>query len=150
MPFAPKSPDRALPLDPAGGSALDPRYRSVQSARHLASLSRIPGSALQSIHEEIANRACTVRLVNSNSCERRCDLKASSLTMCPYGCPLSCPPVSWNCQELPLIGRCHLPAPQFATHHCHSLFFVTASRLIYSSNSCGVCDSERTPDKYSN
>ena len=39
---------------------------------------------------------------------------------------------------------------QFVTHHCHSLFFVTASRLICSSNSCGVCDSEWTPDKYSN
>jgi len=36
---------------------------------------------------------------------------------------------------------------QFVTHHCHSLFFVTASRLICSSNSCGICDSERTPDK---
>ena len=39
---------------------------------------------------------------------------------------------------------------QFVTHHCNSLFFVTASRLICSSNSCGVCDSEWTPDKYSN
>jgi len=39
---------------------------------------------------------------------------------------------------------------QFATHHCHQLFFVTGSRLICSSNSCSVCDSERTPDKYSN
>jgi len=38
---------------------------------------------------------------------------------------------------------------QFTTHHCHALFFVTASRLICSSNSCGVCDSEWTPDKYS-
>jgi len=45
-----------------------------------------------------------------------------------------------------MVTNVHL----FATHHCHSLFFVTASRLICSSNSCGVCDSEWTPDKYSN
>jgi len=38
-------PRVSLPLDPAGGSALKPRYRLAQNARHSAHHSRIPGSS---------------------------------------------------------------------------------------------------------
>ena len=39
---------------------------------------------------------------------------------------------------------------QFATRNCHWHFLAADSSLICSFNSCGVCDSERTPHKRSN